>query len=152
VDTADNSGTLYFFIASMVVFMILIGELAREKEKRLRQGLIVVGVGHFTDYVSWLVICVIYSLIIPCVLIFTSYACSFDVFQNTPFLILFITYFLFTLSMCFLSFLIYTMIDTAKSANTASYAFLLVGIVLQMFLSQYELLYYIYDETNSWST
>ena len=138
-DVVDNSGTLFFLIAPMVVFMILVGELAREKEKRLRQGLIVVGVGHFTYYLSWVVVIFVYSLIIPLVLILSAYAFSFDVFDQTPFLILFITYFLFTMAMCFLALFIYTLVNTAKGANTASYAFLLVGIVLQMFLSQYPL-------------
>ena len=36
VDVVDADGILYFFIAPMVVFVIMIGEMANEKDKKLR--------------------------------------------------------------------------------------------------------------------
>jgi hypothetical protein len=140
IDVVNADGTLYFFIAPMVVFIILISELAQEKDKRLRQGLIVVGVGHLTYYISWVVMAIVYSLLIPAVLLSTGYILQFELFVQTPPLLLFILYFLFTLNMCFFAMFLYTLIPSAKAGNTLAYAILLVGIVLQLFLSQYALL------------
>jgi ABC-type Na+ transport system ATPase subunit NatA len=149
IDVVNADGTLYFFIAPMVVFIILISELAQEKDKRLRQGLIVVGVGHFTYYLSWVVLAIVYSLIIPTVLLVSANIMGFELFEQVPTMLLFLIYFLFTFNMCFFAMFLYTLIPSAKAGNTVAYAILLVGIVLQLFLSQYILLQFVYDDTNS---
>lgn len=129
IDVVDADGILYFFIAPMVVFVVMIGEMANEKDKRLRQGLAVVGVSHATYYISWAVLGLVYSLILGFSMVTTGEILSFEVFTQTPYMLFFIVFFLFTFAMCFFAMFMYTIAGTAKQANTLAYALLLVGFV-----------------------
>lgn len=49
-------GSYYFVLGPILTFMILIQELAKEKEQSLRQGLNVVGVSHTVYWVHWIIV------------------------------------------------------------------------------------------------
>jgi hypothetical protein len=49
-------GAYYFTLGPLLTFMILLQEIAKEKELKLRQGLNVVGVSHVTYWISWLIV------------------------------------------------------------------------------------------------
>ena len=57
----------------------------------------------------------------------------------------------FSLAMINLAFLLSTLLNTTKAAYTTSYAFILIGLVLQFLLSDITLIYLLYgDDVKLW--
>lgn len=149
IDIVDSQGSIYFFIAPMIAFIVILNDITNEKEKRLRQGLSVVGVAHFTYWVHWFVVAIVYAGMVTFVLLASGCAFQFQVFLNAPILIHIMVFFFFTLAMQVVAFFLYTLVPTVKMANIVGYAMLLFGIVIQLFLSDSIVLKYLYDETNA---
>lgn len=148
-DIVDSQGGIYFFIAPLIVFIVLLNEITTEKEKKLRQGLSVVGVSHFTYWIHWVALAVVYALIVSLSLIASGSLLGFKVFTQAPFLVHLVLFFSFTFAMELFAFFVYTLVPTVKMANTVGYAILLLGIVMQLFLSNPTILQYLYDTTNA---
>jgi len=150
-DVISAQGALYFFIAPMMTFIILIGEIVREKELRLREGLQVVGVSPFAYWFSWLITSVAFSVATTLCLQISGYIFRFDFFSRSPFFLIFLVFFCFSMSMQFLMFWLCTLISSSKYANTLSYGFLLFAIVIQLFLSNRTILLLLFsDAAASW--
>lgn len=147
-DIVDQQGGIYFFIAPIITFIVLLNEITTEKEKRLRQGLSVVGVSHFTYWLHWIILAVVYALIVTFSIIAGGHLFNFKVFTRAPILVHFVLFFVFTLAMEFFALFVYTLVPTVKVANTVGYGILLLGIVMQLFLSNAAILQYLYDTTN----
>ena len=143
-DAISALGSFYFFIAPMITFIVVLEELVAEKEKRLRQGLGVVGVSASEYWISWVILSFIWSVLISIILILSGMACQFSTFLHTPFLILFLTFFLFSFSMQFLVYLIYTLVPTTHLAYSVGYGILLLGLVIEIILSNITIVYYLY--------
>ena len=56
LELMGSFGAYYFTLGPLLTFMILLQEIAKEKELKLRQGLNVVGVSHVTYWISWLIV------------------------------------------------------------------------------------------------
>ena len=152
-DVVSAQGTLYFFIAPMITFMIFIGEIVREKEYRLRQGMQVVGVSALAYWSSWLLTSITFSAGITLSLQLSGYIFQFDFFLRTPFLLTFVTFFFFAMAMQMLMFWLCTMVSSIKYANTLSYGFLLFAIVIQLFLSNRTIILFLFqDNAADWIT
>jgi hypothetical protein len=72
----------------------------------------VVGVGHSVYWLSWGIVGLFFSVASTLVLIFMGYICQFDVFLNIPFLMCFLLFFSFSLSMTALAFFVSTLVPT----------------------------------------
>lgn len=77
--------------------------------------------------------------------------CRFEFFVNTPFLylrvhcrILFTLFFLCSMAMIILAFMLSTLINNQRIGYTISFLFLLVSIIIQLFLSQIYLVYMVF--------
>ena len=150
-DVIAIEGAFWFFIPPMVTFILLLTELVREKELRLRTGLAIMGMRPRAYWVSWFLTGLALSLASLHVLILAGYALHFDFFLKTPYLILVMLFGAFSLAMELLAFLLSTLITNLKTAYTISYAFLLLGLVLQLFMTNVYLLYLLYlDVIPSW--
>lgn len=104
-------------LGPLLSFTILVNEIVREKELRLRQGLQVVGVGHSVYWLSWIIVGIIFSFLTTVVLIAMGYVCQFDVFWNVPLLMNFIIFFSFSLGMSAMAFFVSTLVSTQPAAN-----------------------------------
>ena len=54
VEITSTNGTFFFFIPFMLIFLITNNEILSEKEKKLRQGVNVMGMSHSAYWTSWL--------------------------------------------------------------------------------------------------
>ena len=54
VDITSTNGTFFFFIPFMLIFLVTNNEILSEKEKKLRQGVNVMGMSHNAYWTSWL--------------------------------------------------------------------------------------------------
>ena len=136
-DTVSTTGSFYFFIPPMFVFGLLIAEIVKEKELKLRNGLSVIGVSASSFWLSWFLVALFFSFMTTNSLILSGYFFKFSVFLNTPYLVLFVLFMTYTMTMMVLGFFLSTIIDSVRLAYTVSYTFLLGGLVLQnFFMSQ----------------
>lgn len=150
-DIVTAAGAFYFFIPPMVTFVVLLIEIVREKEYKLRHGLSMMGMGHGPYWFSWFLTGIIFILIVSNSLIISGLACVFDLFLHAPYPILIMLFGFFSISMMCLAFLMSTMLTTTKSAYTTSYAIILAGLVLQFLLSNIDMIYLIYgDDVATW--
>ena len=93
---------------------------------------------------------VIFSFIITILLIILGYIFQYQVFMHTPFLINFMLYFLFSISMVIFAFFLSTILKTLKSGYTVSYSFILIGLVMEAVMSDYLVIYSLYNIYLPW--
>lgn len=91
-DTSSQQGTFWFFIPIMISFLSFNTELLKEKEKKLRQGLMLFGISSLSYLASWTIFMLIFNMFFTTFLVGLAYVCQFSVFVNTP---------LYMLWMCF---------------------------------------------------
>ena len=149
-NVVTSAGAFYFFIPPMVTFVVVLIEVVREKEYGLRNGLAVIGLSSTTYWHSWFLTGVAFSLIVSTSLIISGLICQFELFLNTPFFMMTLLFLTFSMSMVMLGFLMSTILKRTKSAYTASYAFILVGLVFQFFFSNVSILYLFYSPKVPW--
>lgn len=150
-DIVTSVGVFYFFIPPMVTFVVILIEVVREKEYKLRHGLAMIGMASGPYWLSWLITGAVFSFIVANCLIIASLACLFSVFIHTPYPLMLLLFFVFSMAMICLAFLLSTLIKTTKSAYTTSYAFILIGLVLQFLLSNITIIYLLYaDNVPNW--
>lgn len=148
ISLVPTIGAFYFALCPLITFVVFLTEIVREKEKYLRQGLSVVGMSHASFWISWAITGAIISAICVLSLIFMGYACQYEAFLQTNFVISFMVYFTFSFSMIIYAFFLSTFIRTVKAAYTISYAFVLFAVLLNLILSNSLLLYFIFFNKN----
>lgn len=79
-------GPLYFSIPPMISFGMLVAEIVKEKEYKLRHGLLVMGVSNFEFWLSWLLTALGVVFLITNVQILCGYAFAVKIFLKTPYL------------------------------------------------------------------
>ena len=140
LDVVSLNGALYFFIPPMFVFGLLVAEIVREKEQRLRNGLSVIGVSATAFWISWFVVAFAFSFLTANSLLLSAYLFGFDVFTRAPYLLLLLLFLVYTMTMMVIGFMLSTLITSVKLSYTISYTFLLGGLVLQCFFQSSTLL------------
>lgn len=93
-DTSSEQGTFWFFIPLMISFLSLNSELLKEKENKLRQGLMLFGISSLSYISSWVLFMMIFNLFFSAFMVGIGYVCQFSVFINTPFILMFFTFYI----------------------------------------------------------
>jgi len=132
-------GAYFFVLGPLLSFTIILNEIVREKELRLRQGLQVVGVGHSVYWASWTLVGLAFAGVTTVILLFTGLVCQFDVFWNTPLWISFLVFFMFTMAMITMAYFVSTLVSTQAAANQMAYTFVLLTIIFQIVFSQQDI-------------
>jgi len=135
IDVVTMTGALQFFVPYMINFIFTVINIVREKDKRLRQGLAVMGMSHGSYWASWVVTSMAINL---CITVFTvgfGLAFGYQFFTDTSILITFFLFFLFGQALQALAFWITTLCSSSNSAYTVAFSVLLVSVVLQSFLT-----------------
>lgn len=140
-------GVFYFYIPPMVTFVVMLIEIVREKEYKMRHGMSVMGMTPGPYWLSWFITALVFSFLVTNSLIISCLACQFDVFLYTPYPIMLFIFMMFSMAMSSGAFLLSTIIKTTKAAYTSSYAVILIGLVLQFLLSNVELIYLLYSDS-----
>lgn len=91
-----------------------------------------------------------YSLICSITSYLAGFAFRFGFFVDTPFyIIIFLVFFPFNLALSMIAFFISTLAPDSKSSNTASYAIVLLAIVIESFVADNNLLTFIFTTNAS---
>lgn len=108
------------------------------------------GASHTAYWISWFLITLIYSLICSIASYLAGLSFGFGFFADTPFyIIILMLLFPFNLALAMIGFLVATLAPNAKASNTASYAIVLLAIVVQSFVSDNNLLTFIFTTNAS---
>jgi len=119
-DVVASSGAFYFFFPPVISFVMILLEIIKEKDSKLRKSLLIIGLNNSPFWISWLLTSIIFSSLISIILVTVSIIFRFEVFTNSPFLITFYLFFLFTLTMQFLAFFLSTILKSIRSAYTVN--------------------------------
>jgi hypothetical protein len=117
-DMVSSSGAFYFFFPPVITFVVVLMEIVREKDLKLRKSLLIIGLNNTAFWVSWLITSIVYAVLVSIILVVSGKICQFDFFNNTPFLITFFLFFLYNLSMQFLAYFMTAILRSTKSAYT----------------------------------
>ena len=82
-DTSSMNGETWFYLPTMVCFLVFFGEYLREKENRLKIGLSIFGVSSLAYYTSWLIFMLLINLLSTGLLVVFATICRFSIFVNT---------------------------------------------------------------------
>lgn len=77
-DTSSSQGPFWFFIPIMVSFLNLNTEVVNEKERKLRQGLMLFGISSGAYWLSWILYTIGFDLIYATLITASGYICRFS--------------------------------------------------------------------------
>ena len=112
---------MYFLLPSLIVMAVVCMEIVKEKENKLRMGLITLGTSHLAYWVSWILTANFLSVVSNSVLMCTGYYLEYDVFRRVPILVLIYTFYLSSFGLNMLGMVLSACISTTKSAYSVSY-------------------------------
>ena len=144
ISLVSQIGAFYFVLTPLISFVIMFTELVKEKEQKLRQGLVVVGLSHGSYWLHWIITGAILSFITTLSLVIAGLSCQFEQLLNTNFIINFMLFYFLSFSMVIFAFFLSTLVQSTRIAYTISYAFVLLGVLLEIVLSNALLLYFIF--------
>lgn len=112
----------------------------------LYEGLNIFGASHGAYWISWFVVAVIYSFVASFATYIAGIIFGFGFFTDTsPVYIVFSLFIPFTLAMQMFSFFLSTLAPSLKAANAVSYGIVLFAIVVESFVSDNNLLKFLFS-------
>lgn len=148
-DITSIAGSFYAALGPLVSFVVILTEIVKEKQLKLRQGLSVVGLSHTAYWLHWILTGMFFAAIVSLASILIGLAVQFQLFFKANFFILFFLFFIFTFSLICWAFMMSTICSTQRMAYTASYAFVLLCIVILLMVSNPLMLYFIFFNNRS---
>ena len=108
------------------------------------------GASHFAYWLSWFVVANIYAIVASISTFLAGLAFGFGFFHDTPFyIVIFFLMYPFILAMQMMSFFLSTLSPTLKAANAISYGIVLFAIVVESFVSNNNLLVFLFTDDTS---
>ena len=93
------------------------------------------GLSHWVYWISWGITTFILVMILTMISIISGLALKFDLFWNTPFVIIFFLFNTFGFSIAMVAFMIAILCPDVKNGATFGYGFILMTVVMQMFFT-----------------
>ncbi|KAI3995436.1 hypothetical protein MKX01_006658 [Papaver californicum] len=121
------AGWIFLFAIALFPFTSQIASLVAERELKLRQAMSIMGLYESAYWLSWLVRDTVMICISSLVTITLGVISGFNFFVHNSFMILFLGFFLFQLSMVSFAFAKSTVLSKSSSANTVGFFIFLVG-------------------------
>eukprot|EP00667_Euglena_gracilis_P004814 EG_transcript_4844 len=139
------AGVLFFYIAIVSQFIVLLGNLVYEKEQNLRLGMATMGMQQSSFWISWTITAMLVNAVAILLLIAMGAACQFDIILNANFFAVFLSFWMFGMAMTAMAFALSTVLAHTRSATTAGFLFIVAGIILLSFFSTPSALYSWFD-------
>ena len=127
----NNFGAPFFFLIPITLYIIILIDVVREKQAKLRKSLLIIGMTNISFWTSWFLISVILSLVINLIFFAFVYILQWELFINTPFPIMFVLFFLITIDLQLLAFLMSTLLNNVKTAYASAFCFIIVAMVIE---------------------
>jgi hypothetical protein len=115
----------------ITLYIIILIDVVREKQAKLRKSLLIIGMTNISFWTSWFLISVILSFVINLIFFAFVYILQWELFINTPFPIMFVLFFLITIDLQLLAFLMSTLLNNVKTAYASAFCFIIVAMVIE---------------------
>ena len=148
-DTVTMQGPLYFFLPPMIVFIMVMTEMVREKELGLRQVVNTLGTSQGAFWLSWIVTGLVFTGLGSTLTTLAGRWIGFDFFHKSEFWYflfrcVWLIFFMFTNAMVTFGYFLVTIMSSGKMTYTVTYSLMLAGLVLQGFISSHLLIICLY--------
>ena len=127
----NNFGAPFFFLIPITLYILILIDVVREKQSKLRKSLLIIGMTNLSFWTSWLLISVILSILVNLIFFAFVYALQWELFQNTPFPIMFVLFFLITIDLQLMAFIMSTLLNNVKTAYASAFCFIIVAMVIE---------------------
>ena len=142
----NNFGAPFFFLIPITIYIVILIDVVREKQSKLRKSLLIIGMTNLSFWTSWILISIILSITINLIFFGLVYSLQWELFINTPFPIMFILFFLITLDLQFIAFIMSTILSNVKTAYASAFCFIIVAMVIEFVFSNAFIYQTIYDQ------
>lgn len=115
----------------MFNFVIQVGQLAMEKELRLRQAMTVAGLLDSVYWSTWLLTNLCWNFLSSCILVLSGFIFGFNFFLLNDFLLYFTLFCLFGATMVPFALFISQFVSKSTTATSLGFAMFLVGVITQ---------------------
>ena len=143
-NVVNNNGSLFFILIPITLFVLTLIDIVREKELKLRKSLLIIGLTNSAFWSSWMIVITLFSFVLTLIFMTCCYTMGWELFYNTPFPIEFMLFFIFTLDLQYMAFLMCTIVNSVKTAYASAFCLILITGVTEgifMFPFMYEILY-----------
>ena len=147
----NNFGSPFFFLIPITLFILTLIDVVREKQLKLRKSLLIIGLTNKAFWTSWLLVAFLFSVIINLLFLGVVYALQWELFINTPFIIMFVLFFMFTFDLQLIAFLMSTLLTNVKTAYAAAFCFIVVAGVIVIVFTVPFIYQIIYAENVDWT-
>jgi hypothetical protein len=130
-DTSAIWGSFFYIFIILLSFVRFSQLIAKEKENKLRKGLIPLGLSNFAYWLSWIVCICSFDVVYSFIMVFAGRLFGFPIFVDINWFLPFIVITFGFWSYRFLSIMITVLCDNYKSANKANFLVLVISIFLQ---------------------
>ncbi len=132
-DVVRTSGGIFFFGALMFNVVIQLGQIVYEKERKLREGMKVMGLTDMAYWSSWLITNLILNFISAWMLVIGGYIFQFEFFLHSSFGSFFFLFLLFAWAMVPWVFFLSVFTDKSRTAFSLGFLVFLVGFIAVAF-------------------
>ena len=126
----NNFGGPFFFLIPLTLYVLILIDVVREKQTKLRKSLLIIGMTNLSFWTSWLIISIIFSFFLILLFFAVVYALRWELFVNTPFPIMFGLFFIITIDLQLIAFIMSTLIKNVKTAYASAFCFIIVAMVI----------------------
>lgn len=145
VDVLKSNFQTYIVLPMIVVFLRMTYGMLEEKEKKIKEGMKIMGMKDSSFYLSWMIQ---YGLVYLVISFISTIVLKGTVFPESNFLIIFLWHFMFGLSCMAQSFFIQVFFTKAKLGNIVAMIFYLFQYSFRFFLSEDNVSY----NTKTWAS
>ena len=126
----NNFGGPFFFLIPLTLYVLILIDVVREKQSKLRKSLLIIGMTNLSFWTSWLIISIVFSFVLMLLFFAVVYALRWELFVNTPFPIMFGLFFIITIDLQLIAFIMSTLITNVKTAYASAFCFIIVAMVI----------------------
>ena len=146
----NNFGGPFFFLIPITLYIITLIDVVKEKQLKLRKSLLIIGLKNSAFWTSWLLISVIFSASIILLFLGLVYLLQWELFINTPFPIMFVLFFIFTVDLQLCAFLMSTFLNNIKTAYASAFCFIIVAGVVESTFTVPFMFQVLYSDNIEW--
>ena len=127
----NNFGAPFFFLIPITLYILTLIDVVKEKQTKLRKSLLIIGMTNLSFWTSWLLIAIILSIGLNLLFFALVYALQWELFINTPFPIMFTLFFLITIDLQLIAFIMSTILNNVKTAYASAFGFIIAAMVIE---------------------
>lgn len=150
LNVAAQYGSFFFLVPYLILLVLEVSTLLKEKEEGMRIGLSIAGVTPWQFYLSNFLVSLFNNFIITLCLCFFGYILDFKFFSNGLLLFDFIVLWGNGTLMSLIGLMITSIANDKKIGMSIAYAFVLYSIVMQWMFTGGFLMMFLYQTSEKW--